>query len=79
MSSHKYSQIILQVPGVQPLGGRVLGRAGQGAVSHMQHSRPPALRARGNLLGASKITATLYCNCLHLYWADCVICSIDLR
>ena len=32
-----------------------------------------------NILGASEITANLYCNCVHLYWEGCVICSIDLR
>ena len=28
------------------------------------------------LLGASEITANLYCNCVHLYWEGCVICSL---
>ena len=27
-------------------------------------------------LGASEITTYLYCNCIHLYWEGCVICSI---
>ena len=31
------------------------------------------------VLGASEITANLYCNCVHLYWEGCVICSIYLR
>ena len=30
------------------------------------------------ILGASEITADLYCNCVHLYWEGCVICSIEL-
>ena len=30
-------------------------------------------------LGASEVTANLYCNCVHLYWEGCVIYSIDLR
>ena len=30
-------------------------------------------------LGASEITVNLYCNCVHLYWEDCVIYSIYLR
>ena len=29
-------------------------------------------------LGASEITANLYCDCLYLYWEGCVICSIYL-
>ena len=33
----------------------------------------------GNILGASEITANLYCNCVHLYWEAWVICSIYLR
>ena len=28
------------------------------------------------VLGASEITANLYCNCVDLYWEGCVICSI---
>ena len=28
------------------------------------------------ILGASEITANLYCNCVHLRWEGCVICSI---
>ena len=31
------------------------------------------------ILGASEITANLYCNCVHLYWEGCVICSLYLR
>ena len=31
------------------------------------------------ILGASEITASLNCNCVHLYWKGCVICSIYLR
>ena len=31
------------------------------------------------LIGASEITANLYCNCVHLYLEGCVICSIYLR
>ena len=31
------------------------------------------------VLGASKITAYLYCNCVQFYWEGCVICSIYLR
>ena len=33
----------------------------------------------GHVLGASEITANLYCNCLYLYWEGCVIYSIYLR
>ena len=32
-----------------------------------------------NTLGASENTANIYCNCVHLYWEGCVICSIYLR
>ena len=32
-----------------------------------------------NVLGASEITANLYCNFEYLYWEGCVICSIYLR
>ena len=32
-----------------------------------------------NILGASKITANLYRNCVYLYWEGCVFCSIYLR
>ena len=28
---------------------------------------------------ASEITANVYCNCVHIYWEGCVICSIYLR
>ena len=31
------------------------------------------------ILGASEITANLYCNSVHLHWEGCVICSIDLK
>ena len=31
------------------------------------------------ILGASEITADLYCNFVYLYWDDCVIGSIYLR
>ena len=31
---------------------------------------------RNHLFGASKITANIDCNCVHLYWQGCVICSI---
>ena len=31
------------------------------------------------ILGASEITANLYCNCVYLYWKGCMICSIYLR
>ena len=31
------------------------------------------------LLGASKVTANLYCNCVHLYWEGCLIWSMYLR
>ena len=27
------------------------------------------------ILGASEITANLYCICVYLYWEGCVICS----
>ena len=30
----------------------------------------------GYILGASEITAKVYCNCVHLYWGGCVICHI---
>ena len=32
-----------------------------------------------HVLGASEITANLYCNCVDLYWESCVICSKHLR
>ena len=28
-----------------------------------------------NILDVSEITANLYCNCVHLYWEGCEICS----
>ena len=28
---------------------------------------------------ASEITENVYCNCVHIYWEGCVICSIYLR
>ena len=31
------------------------------------------------VMGASEITANLYCNCVYLYWEGCVVCSIYLR
>ena len=31
------------------------------------------------VLGASEITANLYCYCVHLYLEVCVICSLYLR
>ena len=31
------------------------------------------------LLSAAEITANLYCNCIHLHWKGCAICSIYLR
>ena len=31
------------------------------------------------LLGASEITAHLYCNCVYLYWKGFVIFSLHLR
>ena len=31
------------------------------------------------VLGASEITANLYCNFVYLYWEGCVICSTYLR
>ena len=31
------------------------------------------------ILGASEVTANLYCNFVYLYWEGCVICSIYLR
>ena len=31
------------------------------------------------VLGASEITANLYCKCVYLYWEGCLICSIYLR
>ena len=31
------------------------------------------------ILGVSEITTNLYCNCVHMYWEGCVICSIYLR
>ena len=36
-------------------------------------------RCIGYILGASEITANLYCNYEYLYWEGCVICSIYLR
>ena len=30
-------------------------------------------------LGASEVIANLYCNCVHLHWEGCVICSLYLR
>ena len=31
---------------------------------------------RCQVLGASEVTANLYCNCVHLHWEGCVIFSI---
>ena len=31
------------------------------------------------ILGASRITANLYCEFVHLYWERCVICSMYLQ
>ena len=31
------------------------------------------------VLGASEITANLYCKCVYLYWEGCGICSIYLQ